>query len=92
MGTGICTARIHRASWPSTSYNARYSTNELLSAIDTEIATLKQVRALLAGTGRPMGSRAGRPQKRHYTLSAAARAKIAAAQKKRWAKQKAAAK
>lgn len=62
------------------------STNEILSAIDSEIATLKQVRALIAGDGLAQ-SRVGRPQKKR-TMSAAARAKIAAAQRKRWAKQK----
>lgn len=64
---------------------------ELLYSIDSEIATLKQARALLAGDGGFAGSRAGRPQKKR-TMSAAARAKIAAAQRTRWAAQKKAAK
>jgi hypothetical protein len=59
--------------------------NDILAAIDSEISALKQVRAVLAAT-----SRSGRKAKRKYTLSAEAREKISAAQKKRWAKQKAA--
>ena len=64
-------------------------TSELIANIDDEIARLRQVRALLAGdSGRDRGRRsANRPRKRRK-LSAEARAKIAAAQKKRWAKQK----
>jgi hypothetical protein len=62
--------------------------NDILASIDSEINALKQVRAVLAGT-----SHGGRKAKRKYkTLSAEARAKISAAQKKRWAKQKRAAK
>ncbi len=80
--------------------------NEILEAIDAEIAKLQQVRALLAGSpdaiskietitkrrGRPRGSAtkapasAKKPAKR--TLSAEGKAKIAAAQKARWAAQK----
>jgi len=65
------------------------SMNELLSAIESEIFHLKQIRALLAGTsstGLPPGRA---PKKRH--MSAAGRARIAAAQRARWAKQKRAA-
>jgi hypothetical protein len=52
---------------------------QIIAALDSEIARLQQVRAVLAG-----GSTA--PKRR--TLSAVARAKIAAAQRKRWAKAK----
>jgi len=71
----------------------------LIANIDDEIARLREARALLAGGGgagrgrRGRGSSfdfgANRPKRR---LSAEARAKIAAAQKKRWAKQRAASK
>jgi hypothetical protein len=57
--------------------------NEIIAALDSEIATLQQVKALLsASTTNSKGPSA--PKKHH--LSADARAKIAAAQKKRWAK------
>lgn len=60
---------------------------ELLYSIDSEISTLKQVRALLAGSG-SSGSRRGRPPKKKRTMSAEGRARVAAAQRKRWARQK----
>ena len=60
-------------------------TAQLISEIDSEISRLQQVRALLAG-GRS-AVRTKRPETRR-TLSAEARARIAAAQRKRWAKQK----
>lgn len=60
-------------------------TAHLISEIDSEISRLQQARALLAGGA--LGSEAKSPRKRH-TLSAEARARIAAAQKRRWAKQK----
>ena len=66
------------------------NTSDLLSAIDSEIATLKQVRALLAGEVHTYQTAKG-PHKQH-TMSAAGRAKIAAAQRKRWAERKSAAK
>jgi hypothetical protein len=74
--------------------------NELVAALDDEISRLEQVRRLLAGTKSNVAqaatsfafgenrSKARKP--RH--LSAEARARIADAQKKRWAKQKRAAK
>ena len=64
----------------------------ILATIDAEIATLHQVRTLLAGTGNSYGVKnkgrtkqatATQPKKR--TLSAEARARIAEAQRKRWA-------
>jgi hypothetical protein len=67
-------------------------TNAIVAAIDAEIRRLQDARALLAGDaaekrspGRPKGSAAG-PKKR--LLSPEARARIAAAQKARWAKAK----
>ncbi|HKR30790.1 MAG TPA: hypothetical protein VJT08_09940 [Terriglobales bacterium] len=67
--------------------------SELLSEIDSEISRLQQVRAVLGGTGNHHAPRrVGRPAKKKRTLSAEARAKIAEAQRKRWAKQKKAAK
>jgi len=64
-------------------------TDQLISEIDSEIARLQQARALLAGASSP--THATSPRKKR-TLSAEARARIAAAQKRRWAKQKSAAK
>lgn len=64
-------------------------TAQLVSEIDSEIARLQQVRTLLAGVGSATHAKAPR---RKRTLSAEARARIAAAQKRRWAKQKGAAK
>ena len=68
---------------------------DLLSLIDAEIATLKQARALVAATdkrkpGRPVKATAiagAKPTKRRK-MSTEARARIAAAQKARWAAQK----
>jgi len=70
-------------------------TNQILLEINSEIQRLEQVKALLTGNsfhrtaGRPAASSAA-PKKRH--ISAAGRARIAEAQRKRWAKQKKAAK
>jgi hypothetical protein len=65
------------------------TTADIVSSIDSEIARLEQVKALLTGTG--SRTKADRP-KRKYTLSPAARKRIGDAQRKRWAKQKRAAK
>lgn len=68
------------------------SRDELISAIDEEISRLEKVRELLQSAG---GSRitttsfGNRPRKKRV-LSPEARARIAAAQKRRWARQKAA--
>lgn len=73
---------------------------EILAALDDEISRLKQVRSLLAGadghvtqsaTSFAFGANQTAPRKRRR-MSAKARARIAAAQKKRWAAQKKAAK
>lgn len=63
---------------------------ELVAAVDEEISRLEKVRALLQSTGgSKIGSSFGKPRKKRV-LSADARARIAAAQRRRWAKQKAA--
>lgn len=75
------------------------SIESILTEIDAEIARLKQVRALLAGSGkvastfteRKAKKTAGRMPKKRI-LSAEARKRIADAQRKRWAAQKAKAK
>ena len=74
-------------------YNGRMNLPALLSEIDTEISRLQRARtALLAldavppkrGPGRPKGTVQKTAAKKR-TLSPEARAKIAAAQKARWA-------
>jgi hypothetical protein len=68
-------------------------TSQILTAIDEEIARLQQAKSLLTGTttkrspGRPPATAASAPTKKR-TMSAAGRARIAAAQKARWAKVK----
>jgi len=67
---------------------------QIIAAIDEEITKLEQVRNLLqnaAGHRLIRANRAGKPAKKRV-LSAEARQRIAAAQKRRWAAQKAAAK
>jgi len=73
--------------------------NNIVLEIDAEISRLQQARGLLAGTnsaGKPKprasASASLRNNKPVRTLSAAARARISAAQKARWAKSKRAAK
>jgi hypothetical protein len=64
------------------------NTTELLSAIDSEIATLKQVRAVLAGQDGHRSTHGPKPAKKAVkkrTMSAAVRARIGAATKARWA-------
>lgn len=62
------------------------SHQSILAAIDDEIRRLQQVRSLLQGAA--AGKQSG---KRRRTLSPEARERIAAAQRRRWAKQKKAA-
>ena len=68
--------------------------DSILSQIDAEIARLTQVRSLLSSgslSGRintPKAKGPGRPRKKRV-LSAEARKRIADAQRKRWAAQKA---
>ena len=68
------------------------SREQILKAIDDEISKLQQARKLLQSSG---GSKLvsglpsnGRKTRAKRTLSPEARARIAAAQKRRWAKQK----
>lgn len=67
--------------------SALMKTREIVWEIDNEIERLKLVRALLIGEagGIPSANRSGKPSKKR-NLSAAGRANMAAAQKKRWAK------
>jgi hypothetical protein len=75
-------------------------TNEIIAQIDTEISRLQQAKDLLSGTtstktklGRPTASHnVAAPVAVKHTMSAEGRARIAAAQKARWAKAKKAAK
>lgn len=68
--------------------------DQILQELDSEIARLTEVRHLLAGHASPRkpGRPAGRPAKKKRVLSAEARERISAAQRKRWAAQKKAAK
>jgi len=64
-------------------------TTQILAAIDAEIQRLQQARIILSGSAKSAAKRVAAsrtPKKRH--LSPEARAKIAAAQKARWAKAK----
>ena len=76
--------------------------DSILAQIDEEIAKLKQVRALLATTGKvatklaerktkeaPVKAAKASKTKKHRVLSPEARKRIADAQRKRWAAQKA---
>lgn len=70
--------------------------DSILAQIDSEIARLTQVRALLAGSGGNVSSITERKTKKSApkvkkarVLSADARKRIADAQRKRWAAQKA---
>jgi hypothetical protein len=73
--------------------------DSILAQIDSEIARLTQVRALLAGAGRSAASATDRKPKKSAAkktaakkkrvLSPEARKRIADAQRKRWAAQKA---
>jgi hypothetical protein len=77
-------------------YICQVNTQEIITALDAEISRLQHTRSVIAGSGEP--KRRGRPAKsapsaipaaQKRKLSPEARKKIAAAQKKRWAKQKA---
>ena len=75
-------------------------TNDIVLEIEAQISRLQQVRALLAATDTPLKRKPGRPAGASLpsktrpvrTMSTEARAKIAAAQKARWAKSRKAAK
>jgi hypothetical protein len=68
-------------------YNFAMTLDKILASIDSEIAHLKRARALLSTDG--IKKTASAIHKRRK-MSAASRKKIADAQKRRWAKQKAA--
>jgi hypothetical protein len=67
--------------------------DSILAQIDSEIARLTQVRSLLAGSGSSSNQRktrsAGAKSRKARVLSPEARKRIADAQRKRWAAQKA---
>jgi hypothetical protein len=66
-------------------------TSQIVVELNNEISRLQRVRALL--TGNQNEHVAARPaKKKHHAMSAEGRERIAAAQRKRWAKQKKAAK
>lgn len=61
----------------------------IISSIDAELDRLQKVKHLLSGGGgvpSPFSAKRGYKPRKKRVLSAEARAKIAAAQKKRWAK------
>src|SRR3954464_10478649 len=67
--------------------------DEIIHELDGEIERLRRARILLAGQERPgivsaIGLARGKPRQGRRGMSAEARARISAAQKKRWAKQK----
>jgi hypothetical protein len=62
--------------------------DKILASIDSEIAQLKQARALLATNGTKKTATAA-PVRKRRKMSAAARKRIADAQRRRWAEQKA---
>jgi hypothetical protein len=62
--------------------------DNILTSIDSEIAQLKQARALLSGDVTKKTASAS-PVRKRRKMSAAARKRIGDAQRKRWAKQKA---
>ena len=62
--------------------------DKILASIDSEVAQLKQARALLSSDGTQKTATHVVPKKRK--MSAAARKRIGDAQRKRWANQKAA--
>jgi hypothetical protein len=61
--------------------------DNILSSIDFEISRLKQARALLSSDG-TKNTTAAAPVRKRRKMSAAARKRIADAQRKRWAMQK----
>ena len=71
--------------------------NEIVAALDDEIRRLQQVRSLLVGTKGNVaqaatsfgfGANQAKSPRKKRLMSAEARERIAAAQRKRWAKQK----
>ena len=67
------------------------SIEEILAGVEEEIARLQQVKALLGDKrngSAPLSAAQDGTGQRKRTMSAEARERIAAAQRKRWAKQK----
>ena len=64
----------------------------ILAEIDTEIRRLEQARAILAGNDGHVANKVSATGRKKRRLSPEARARIAAAQKARWAKFKKASK
>jgi hypothetical protein len=64
----------------------------ILAEIDAEIRRLEQVRAILAGNDGHLATKGPATGRKKRRLSPEARARIAAAQKARWAKYKKASK
>lgn len=62
--------------------------NAIIAALDDEIVRLQQARNLLSGGGNVIPSPFIATDHRHRSMSAEARARISAAQKRRWAKVK----
>jgi hypothetical protein len=60
----------------------------VLAEIDSEIRRLEQVRAILTGKDGHRGRKAAASPRKKRRLSAEARARISAAQKARWARNK----
>ncbi|KAA6465332.1 hypothetical protein DYQ86_05160 [Acidobacteria bacterium AB60] len=60
----------------------------ILGEIDSEIRRLEQVRAILTGKDGHRGSKPPASPRKKRRLSAEARARISAAQKARWARNK----
>jgi hypothetical protein len=65
--------------------------SDVLSQIDSEISRLQQARQLIAGSNLGNVRATPKPARKKRTISAAGRARIAAAQRARWAKRKKAA-
>ena len=66
------------------------SVEKILASIDQEIAQLERARSLLSGLSiTTKTAKAATPKKKRSKMSAEARKRIADAQKKRWAAQKA---
>jgi hypothetical protein len=87
----------HKSSSPSlpTGYNSGMDATQVIQFIDAEIARLEQAKTLLNGhtvpakRGRPIGSQAIRTSKPiRRKITSEGRARIAAAQRARWAKTK----
>lgn len=66
-------------------YTAHVNTSKLVSELDKQIARLREARNLLAADADATAPRRARKPGKKRVLTAEARAKMAAAQKRRWA-------